>query len=77
MKKYTHGCRRRTEKFEKESREENYKEYRETLTSILNVKLQSDQQKFLEEMEVNEVTALREEIADLRDLMKTLIHTEA
>ena len=60
-----------------ESREENYKEYRETLTSILNVKLQSDQQKFLEEMEVNEVTALREEIADLRDLMKTLIHTEA
>ena len=47
------------------------------MTSILNVKLQSDQQKFLEEMEVNEVTALREEIADLRDLMKTLIHTEA
>ena len=64
---YTHGRRRRTEKLEREGREANYKEYKKTLTNILNVKLQSDHQKLLEELEVKEVTA-----ADLRDLMKTL-----
>ena len=57
----------------RESRESNDKEYKKTLTNILNVKLQSDQQKLLEELEVKEVTA-----TDLRDLMKTLTaHTAA
>merc|ERR1712150_164454 len=62
-------------KREEEFLKENYRQYKATLGNILTDKIDTDSQN-LEGGKVEDGTVLRMEVAELRDLMKTILNVE-